>query len=145
MQTIRQAAKKLPATESSELPGQPPAEANANFHKTLRSLMTRIYVGRDEARAREMGAVFDPEVKGYFVPPHLDVADFNRWLVKPEANESTRAYAIKSGPPAVIVADPNENLTLAWAGGVLVNITRVGKPFETPEGIRAYHHFEVVG
>lgn len=155
MQSLRLTAKNFPAGIVKKIDGEELHDINnleilrEKVHQAILGQMIRIYPGRESEAAKQIGAVFYGDVQGWFLPPHLELKPFEKWLKAPTATESTPVYTVKEKSQPVIVADPNENLSVVFAeypdkSQKLVNITRVGKSFETAEGVRAYHYFEII-
>lgn len=155
MQSLRQTAKNFQSQnfefiETENLRDIKNLEAvRDKVHLALLSQMTRIYVGREFESAQKLGAVYYSDQSGWFLPPHLDPEQFQKWLIQPNANLSTPVFEVKESSTPVIIADPREKLSVVYVtysdkARKLANITRVGKEFQTHAGVRAYHHFELL-
>lgn len=151
MQRIRQAAKNLPADEIIHVPGSTPSESRTYLDALLRSRMTRIYPLREAEKARSLGAIFDPQVKGWYLPRHIAAEPFSQWLSKPSIDTPPYYSTFTTGSAeTVILANPEELAphsilrTTINNSSTLIGINNVGKTFTTSDGPRAYHHFEVI-
>ncbi|HRH46176.1 MAG TPA: hypothetical protein PKY82_31320 [Pyrinomonadaceae bacterium] len=154
---LRNQSQKQSADEIIEIKGAAVTDIKILEHyrelvwKEVRKKMTRVYVGRDHAQAKALGAIFYSLGGEWCFPPHIAADKYPQWLNPPAVTEPEEVPLVDLGNDLErsFLADPNLALKIVkivFSNQTfrLAQITLVSKSFEIKTGLRAYHHFEFI-